>query len=123
MLKSCPTHTDNFKNFDEGLASVFGRDVLDQWLQEIKTWEADFSQPCPYEAASATQMTITEIRIELEKEEQAALAKCPKAIVQESNASAMLALGLEIEDLQSVFQCSAMAMSNDHFTDDPWHGK
>lgn len=82
---------------------MFGQDVLDQWLLEITKWEADFSQPCPYEGSSVSHMTITEIRIELEKEEQTSMASSPEAIVQESTASAMLVLGLEIESQQYVF--------------------
>ena len=61
-LTNTPTHTENFKHFDEGLAVVFGRDVLDIWLQEIKAWEADFTQLCLYEGSSGSQQSITEIQ-------------------------------------------------------------
>ena len=122
-LKSYPTHSENFTKFDQGLATVFGRDVVDQWVAEVKAWEADFSQPCPYDAPVTSQMTITEIRIDLEKEEQAALARNPEAIVQESTASTMLVLGLEIESLQYVRCFSLIIDAPSILSGVHWHGK
>ncbi|KAF9033948.1 hypothetical protein BDZ89DRAFT_947562 [Hymenopellis radicata] len=112
-IKESKVHSDDFENFDSGLAGLFGRESLDKWLLEVQDWERDFSKPCPYEPRIQSKKTINEVKLQLAKEEQLELAKSPESVVRESSASAFIADGMEIEELNALVRTS---LSNSGYT-------
>ncbi len=99
-IKNASIHSEDFKNFDEGMTSLFTGETLDGWLQQVTEWETDFSKPCPYEPTVRSKLTLNEVKLQLQKEEQLELSKTPESVVPESSASAFISLALQIEELQ-----------------------
>ncbi|KAF8908397.1 hypothetical protein CPB85DRAFT_1253923, partial [Mucidula mucida] len=86
-------------------------ETLDGWLQQVTEWETDFSKPCPYEPTVRSKLTLNEVKLQLQKEEQLELSKTPESVVPESSASAFISLALQIEELQRALAWEVQARS------------
>ncbi|KAI0702101.1 hypothetical protein C8Q76DRAFT_802395 [Earliella scabrosa] len=89
----------------------FAGDVVKKWEQMIKTWEADPSNPDPYEEPQAT-VTLNKVRLDLAREEAADAAR-GEISPHEVSQSVFLQVGLELEEQQLVLREKAENATRD----------
>ncbi|KAF8868570.1 hypothetical protein CPB85DRAFT_1447982 [Mucidula mucida] len=94
------------------MTSLFTGETLDGWLQQVTEWETDFSKPCPYEPTVRSKLTLNEVKLQLQKEEQLELSKTPESVVPKSSASAFISLALQIKELQRALAWEVQARSS-----------
>lgn len=62
-IKEFGVHRELFEKFHSALMQNLGKDVVDEWDEEVIVWENDHSKPCPYESSkkgSFRPMTLSE---------------------------------------------------------------
>ncbi|KAF8903392.1 hypothetical protein CPB85DRAFT_1377090 [Mucidula mucida] len=97
-IQEARIHTTEFNDFNTGMVTFCGNDVVMTWQREVLLWDRDRLQPCPYEPHLQNKETMKDIQLQLAQEEQANLRS--GSVSHESSMSLFLALGLEIEEKQ-----------------------
>ncbi|KAG1885233.1 hypothetical protein F4604DRAFT_1918904 [Suillus subluteus] len=109
-VKEC---VDDLINFEASLAA----DELSEWRKEIKAWEADRSQPNPFEGRAMTTMTQAAVRLALSMAEAAEIEHGNNMSLHDDiSPSVLISSGLELEDQQRHLDFDAKAIGQ-HATD------
>ncbi|KAF8993591.1 hypothetical protein BDZ89DRAFT_972725 [Hymenopellis radicata] len=87
-VKEARVHAAEFTQFDAGMIIFCTMDVVDGWLMEVRAWERDHDQPCPFEPELQNKETMKDVELQLAKEEHALMVK--NNTVQETGLSAMI---------------------------------
>ncbi|KAG1800700.1 hypothetical protein EV424DRAFT_1474813 [Suillus variegatus] len=88
---------DNLINFEASLAA----DELVEWRRDIEAWEADRSQPNPFEGRAMMTMTQAAVRLALSMAEAAEIEHGNNMSLHDDISPSVLILsGLELEDQQ-----------------------
>ncbi|KAF7971009.1 hypothetical protein HWV62_22275 [Athelia sp. TMB] len=84
-----------FRGLEEGLEEEHpGR--IAEWEVMLAKWEADPSQPCPYDSKEP-ELTVNKVKLQLANEEHARMGLSEN---QPHTPTSFIMLGLELEDLQ-----------------------
>ncbi|KAG1888123.1 hypothetical protein F4604DRAFT_1877330 [Suillus subluteus] len=104
---------DDLINFEASLAA----DELVEWRKDIKAWEADRSQPNPFEGRAMMTMTQAAVRLALSMAEAAEIERGNNMSLHDDiSPSVLISLGLELEDQQCRLGFDAKAIGQ-HTTD------
>ncbi|KAG2739545.1 hypothetical protein P692DRAFT_20755538 [Suillus brevipes Sb2] len=105
-------HVDDLENFEASLAA----DELVEWRKDIEAWEADRSQPNPFEAYLIA-MTQAAMRLALSMAEAAEIERGNNMSLHDDiSPSVLISLGLELEDQQRRLEFDAKVVGQ-HATD------
>ncbi|KAG2114218.1 uncharacterized protein F5147DRAFT_743967 [Suillus discolor] len=106
-------HVDDLINFEASLAA----DELVEWRRDIEAWEADRSQPNPFEGRAMTTMTQAAMRLALSMAEAAEI-ECDNnmSLHDDISPSVLISSGLELKDQQHRLGFDAKAIGQ-HTTD------
>ncbi|KAG1898676.1 uncharacterized protein F5891DRAFT_1190447 [Suillus fuscotomentosus] len=109
---------DDLINFEASLAA----DKLVEWRRDIKAWEADRSQPNPFEGRAMTTMTQAAVCLALSMAEAAEIERGNNMSLHDDiSPSVLISSGLELEDQQRRLGFDAKAIK--HHTTDVQKGK
>ncbi|RDX40776.1 hypothetical protein OH76DRAFT_1489992 [Lentinus brumalis] len=103
-------HAKQKRAFEE-YSSTFDSNILAQWADKIKAWEADTKKPDPYEEP-ITKISQNAIRRQL-AEEEAAEKTTGTLPVHETTPSVFLQVGLELEEQQRVLGMIKVSPNSD----------
>ncbi|KAJ7480228.1 hypothetical protein B0H11DRAFT_1724998 [Mycena galericulata] len=81
------------------ISATVHRDVRKDWKKQIEAWEKDPTQPNPYTVSRKDCPSEAEVRLQVKKDEDAALA-ATKSPMQGTSATAFLVAGMQIEETQ-----------------------
>lgn len=110
-LEECTVQKDSFESF-----SAKQEDRVPVWTAMVEAYEADSTQPNPYEVAKSG-LTEADIRLAFAKEEEEQAAKGIPAI-HEVSPSTFIIAGLDLEEQQYVHSIARLWTPNDCFSGD-----
>ncbi|KAF7325884.1 hypothetical protein MKEN_00439200 [Mycena kentingensis (nom. inval.)] len=91
----CRRQIDAFEAVNDGIEKELQQD----WMAEIRAWEADNTSPNPYVPRVQDCLSEAQIRLQLQREERERDTQ-GYAAVEGGSATAFIAAGIEIEDAQ-----------------------
>ncbi|KAJ7719870.1 hypothetical protein B0H14DRAFT_2642870, partial [Mycena olivaceomarginata] len=87
-------HDRAFHAFTDGLREGH-EDELMRWEAEVRAWEQDHDQPCPYDYPEDNAPTMEEVRLRIAEEEH---ARAEKGDSRTNKPASFILAGLEIEE-------------------------
>lgn len=94
-----------WEELEESLRNMGVGDALEEWRDEVEAWEEDATKPNPFESRVKTQ-TVLGVRQDMAKEVEREMDEDELdglTITDEMHATEMIGMGLQLEELQSVY--------------------